>query len=87
MITRRSFLGGMIAACAAPAIVRADSLMKIWVSEKKIHTWNGMPLDVLLDMQRILNEQPLKIVDPPLFYGELPAIIAVAPAPNKYWTK
>jgi len=29
MIDRRGFLGAMFAACAAPAIVRADSLMRI----------------------------------------------------------
>lgn len=29
MVTRREFLGAMLAACAAPAIVRADSLMRI----------------------------------------------------------
>lgn len=29
MISRRSFLSGILAACAAPAIVRADSLMRI----------------------------------------------------------
>lgn len=30
-IQRRSFLGGILALSAAPAIVRAESLMKIWV--------------------------------------------------------
>lgn len=29
MITRRGFLAGMLAACAAPAIVKAGSLMRI----------------------------------------------------------
>lgn len=29
MTTRRGFLGAMLAACAAPAIVRADSLMRV----------------------------------------------------------
>lgn len=29
MISRRSFLGAILASCAAPAIVRADSLMRV----------------------------------------------------------
>jgi len=28
---RRHFLQGMLAACSAPAIVRAESIMRIWV--------------------------------------------------------
>lgn len=31
MISRRNFLHGLLAAAAAPAIVRSESLMKIWV--------------------------------------------------------
>ncbi len=31
---RRSFLTGIIAACAAPAIVKADTLMKLWVPKQ-----------------------------------------------------
>ncbi len=42
MITRRNFLGGMIAACAAPAIVRAESLMKIAVPDQRIYVANGI---------------------------------------------
>lgn len=30
-ISRRQFLGGLLGLAAAPAIVRADSLMRIWV--------------------------------------------------------
>lgn len=33
MITRRSMLLGLTAALAAPAIVKAENLMKIWVSK------------------------------------------------------
>ncbi len=33
MTTRRGFLGSILAACAAPAIVRADSLMRILPAE------------------------------------------------------
>jgi len=36
MVTRRGFLGAMLAACAAPAIVRSESLMKIIVPKKEI---------------------------------------------------
>jgi hypothetical protein len=35
MTTRRSFLGAMLAACAAPAVVKSDSLMKLWVPPKR----------------------------------------------------
>lgn len=31
IVTRRGFLTGMLALGAAPAIVRAESLMRIWV--------------------------------------------------------
>lgn len=43
-ISRRGFLAGMLAACAAPAIVKAESLMKVvapkevWVPNSKILT-------------------------------------------------
>jgi hypothetical protein len=33
---RRSFLAGMLAVAAAPAIVRASSLMPLWVPKKEI---------------------------------------------------
>lgn len=36
IITRRGFLAGMLAVGAAPAIVRADSLMKIVVPKREI---------------------------------------------------
>lgn len=36
MTTRRGFLGAMLAACAAPAIVRADSLMRVIPRETEI---------------------------------------------------
>ena len=35
-ISRRGFLGAMLAAAAAPAIVRADSLMQIVVPKQEI---------------------------------------------------
>ena len=36
---RRDFLKGMLLACSAPAIVKADSLMKIYVPDNKIVTY------------------------------------------------
>lgn len=37
-ISRRQFLQGMIAAAAAPAIVKAENIMKIWVPRQRVHT-------------------------------------------------
>ena len=39
--TRRGFLGAMLAAAAAPAIVKATSLMTIWVPKPSILTLWG----------------------------------------------
>lgn len=52
-LSRRGFLGAMMAACAAPAIVRAQSLMKIVVpSDKIIITSNSLvPGDEWIDFQ------------------------------------
>jgi hypothetical protein len=36
MLTRRLFLGGSLVVAAAPAIVRASSLMPIYVSKRRI---------------------------------------------------
>ncbi len=36
MTTRRSFIGGLVAAAAAPALVRSESLMKLWVPPQDI---------------------------------------------------
>lgn len=36
MIARRSFLAGILAAGAAPAIVRASSVMKLWVPPEPV---------------------------------------------------
>lgn len=35
-INRRTFMAGILASCTAPAFVRAESLMKIVVPNKKI---------------------------------------------------
>lgn len=38
MIARRSFLAGILGAAAAPAIVKAESLMKIFVPQQRLYT-------------------------------------------------
>lgn len=43
MTTRRGFLLGMLALGAAPAIVRAESLMRIWVPPQR----NVLTLDMI----------------------------------------
>ena len=40
-MNRRGFLGSILAACAAPAIVRADSLMRIVPRETEVITLAG----------------------------------------------
>lgn len=39
MLSRRLFLGGLLASTAAPAIVRASSLMPIWVPKPWVDPW------------------------------------------------
>lgn len=43
-MNRRGFLGAILAAAAAPAIVRADSLMRIVPRETEVLTWSGVDL-------------------------------------------
>lgn len=53
MTTRRLFLAGAVSALAAPAIVRAGSLMKIWVPPKRlvcVSPFLEFPYDGLLDL-------------------------------------
>jgi hypothetical protein len=44
MVTRRNFMKTMLAACAAPAIVKASSLMKIYVPKQEllVSEFNGI---------------------------------------------
>lgn len=51
-MNRRGFLGAMLAACAAPAIVRADSLMRIVPRETLIAEWDGS----VLTSQKVARE-------------------------------
>lgn len=46
-LQRRSFIGGILALAAAPAIVRPESLMKIWVPpEREIEVTKLGPYDI-----------------------------------------
>ena len=54
-MNRRGFLSGIIAACAAPAIVRADSLMRVVPNQT---------IAILPDLQRF-GLVPTSIVMPP----------------------
>jgi hypothetical protein len=56
MLTRRLFLGGLLVGTAAPAIVRASSLMPIWVP--KLDTVSG--LQMLMNAHRSYSEQMVK---------------------------
>lgn len=62
-ISRRGFLAGMFAACAAPAIVRAENMMKIYVPPQEI---------IILDSGRGLTE-PIIPVDESAYFHNLGA--------------
>ena len=47
MTTRRGFLGSILALGAAPAIVRADSLMRIVPRETRVLTFLSSPSETL----------------------------------------
>lgn len=77
MITRRSFLAGILAGAAAPAFVRSESLMGLWVPKEP--QWVGFDLgagaDITVLMKWINDEQqrlcgvpPYAIVLPPWLY-------------------
>ncbi len=44
-LSRRSLLLGLTAALAAPAVVRAESLMKLWVPPNRHFSLNGFMTD------------------------------------------
>lgn len=60
MIARRSFLLGIGAALAAPAVVRAESLMKLWVPKPR-------PLLLETALVQIRNDVLWKIAHPVFF--------------------
>lgn len=51
-MNRRGFLGGLL---AAPAIVRAEFLMKIWVPPKEVLTFQGRMTDVRFSKHAVYN--------------------------------
>lgn len=61
MIGRRSFLAGILGAAAAPAIVKAESLMKIIVPRKRLYTGEIGVIDsgltILLDADARLRRE------------------------------
>ena len=63
MTNRRGFLGAMFAAAAAPAIVRAESLMKIYVPSQELAYETLGPYDInsytYRDGSTILTRQQL----------------------------
>jgi hypothetical protein len=67
MLTRRLFLAGAI---AAPAIVRAESLMKLWVPRKR-GVWVGWDMgEIRGDCTVIRGGWPLLICDGASWYPE-----------------
>ena len=56
-MNRRDFLGAMLAACAAPAIVRADSLMRIVPRETTVVTpFEAVAVTRYMTMDEIVRE-------------------------------
>lgn len=72
-MNRRGFLGSILAACAAPAIVRADSLMRIVPREATIITstdgitWGAA--NRLLTIDEITRET-LKVLERNMVFGQ-----------------
>lgn len=57
MITRRGLLAGILAAGAAPAIVRAGSIMPIWVPKAQIISLSGdFTLEVVTDKRLVVTQ-------------------------------
>ncbi len=57
--TRRGFLGALLAASAAPAIVKAESLMKIWVPPR-LTLWGDGLHDDTAALQALLDGNPVR---------------------------
>lgn len=56
-MNRRGFLGAMLAACAGPAIVRAESLMPVRVPLPKEYEWVEEKFDFVNQM--VTTQSPL----------------------------
>lgn len=64
MSTRRGFLGALLAAAAAPAIVRADSLMKIVAPRPGLILWGDGIHDDWAAMQAFIRGEPVQVRHP-----------------------
>lgn len=63
MITRRGLITGIAAALAAPAIVKADSLMKLWVPpEPKIIIGTDISLNPSISVGTLIDVASNKMV-------------------------
>lgn len=58
-VDRRGFLKAILAAAAAPAVVRADSLMKVIPRNVEVFTWHQEPIviDQMRDLQFLEGTQ------------------------------
>lgn len=56
MMNRRGFMGSMLALCAAPAIVRASSLMKLAPGFERLESGLIVPGNGLLTIEAITAE-------------------------------
>lgn len=70
-MNRRGFLGAMLAACAAPAIVRADSLMRIVPRDTLIAEF-----DFSLLTPQIITREALRILQNQLSFAVDTSILA-----------
>lgn len=61
MSTRRGFLGALLAAAAAPAIVRADSLMKIVAPRQGLILWGDGIHDDAAALQALIDGKPVDV--------------------------
>lgn len=90
-MNRRGFLNGILATAMAPAIVRSESLMKIWVPPQEliqVHDSVVFPQNVITsDVVRFMNdmwEKHVKEMEMSLLYG---AVSLFMPNPIRTDTK
>ena len=81
MTTRRGFLGSMLALAAAPAIVRASSLMKIAPGMRELESGIVVPGNQLLTIKQITDEALRVISKANLFVS----FNGIYQSPDSYW--
>jgi|LakMenEpi03Aug12_release.lakeMendotaPanAssembly.Ray.scaffolds.fasta_scaffold2345287_1 hypothetical protein len=64
MVSRRGFLTGMLALGAAPAIVRAESLMRLWVPPQEVLTLDAIRRAASQLMANRMAEPYFVVIDP-----------------------